>query len=130
MLGLSPARRKVIAADPRRFRIEPWHFHSHPRRKDENGQWRLQKLDSYSDSEGKIFSFPPPNANIQQFIETEVTPSVLARGSYDDTLPRWVRELANLQRSESTPPPLHRLSLLGLVWRGRIPGELLHLDGH
>ena len=36
----------------------------------------------YRDSEGKVFSFPPPYASVQRFIDKEIWVE------YDDALPR------------------------------------------
>ena len=59
----------------------------------DNGRWRLQKLAKYKDADGKTFSFPPPNGNVQLFIDEQSLASGLLRGEYDNTLPGWFQVL-------------------------------------
>ncbi|KAL7549609.1 hypothetical protein ACHAWF_013483 [Thalassiosira exigua] len=96
----SPEKRKEMAANPRKYYIAPWHYHHRHRRRNADGSWALRKDPSYRDEEGKVFSFPPPNASVQKFIDEEILPSgSSARGTVDDSLPGWFRKLTRLQQA-------------------------------
>ena len=72
--------------------IAPWHYHPQHRGRLANGNWYLRKMEIYVDAEGKKWSFPPPNYNVQEFIRTEIP--------VDDPnrpLPAWVRRYAAIQ---------------------------------
>ena len=105
VLGLAPSVRQKIAADHRRYQIAVWHFHPDHRYRKEDGSWALRNLPKYHDAEGKAFSFPPPNASVQRFVDQEITVE------HNDDLPLWVRPLSRLQRramtagGSLTPPP-------------------------
>ena len=47
---------------------------------------------SYKDDEGKSYKFPPPNAKVQHFIDSEIP---LLDSSVP--LPKWVNEMARQQ---------------------------------
>ena len=59
IVGVSPAVREKIAANPAAFHIAPWHFNAHHRARDASGSWRLRKMEVYEDSDRKSFPFPP-----------------------------------------------------------------------
>ena len=99
VLGIQSEDRKRVLENPRNFKIAPWHYSSRHRQKDTNGKWRLRKGASFRDDDGKLFSFPPPNANIQHFIDEETLSFGFSRGGFDDSLPSWVRVMARLQQS-------------------------------
>ena len=90
---MPPATREKIAANPRHFKINRWHFDAHHRYRDDSGNWKLQRMEVYKDSDNKSFPFPPPNASVTKFIEEEA----LHHGSRSDPLPRWVALLARQQ---------------------------------
>ena len=50
----------------------------------------MHRLDVYWDAKNKAYSFPLPNASIQQFIDKESLSSSLLRGKYNNSLPWWV----------------------------------------
>ena len=105
VLGLAPDVCHEIAANPRRYKIAVWHFHPNHRYQKGDGSWGLRDLPQYRDAEGKVFTFPPPNASVQGFIDAEI------RGNCDTSLPPWVPRLVRLQRRASeagrllSPPP-------------------------
>jgi len=72
----------------------------------DDGLWKIRKAEIYKDDDGKTFAYPPPNANIQQFIDQEILSSRQARGGYDDSLPSWVRTIsrAQIESTETIPP--------------------------
>ena len=76
--------------------VAVWHFHAQHCCRMEDESWRLRKFPKYRDSEGKAFSYPPPNVSVQRFIDEEI------RDQYGDALPRWVCDLVRLQRHAST----------------------------
>ena len=54
-----------------------------------------------------MFSFPPPNASVQKFIDKEILSSNgMARGAVDDSLPGWFRKLTRLQQASGETPGL------------------------
>ena len=105
VLGLPQPERLKIAANYRYYKIAVWHFHADHRYRKLDGSWRLRNLDKYKDADGKVFSFPPPNASVQRFINQEITVE------YDDALPLWVISQVRRQRramaagSSLSPPP-------------------------
>ena len=104
VLGSPPSERQKIVDDPRKYCTAPWHYSSRHRVRDQVGKWRLRREPSHRDSDGKAFSFPPPNGNIQQFIDEENLSSGLCRGEYNNFLPDWVRVLDRLQRDSGENP--------------------------
>ena len=62
-----------------------------------------RKESSYRDHDGKVFSFPPPNASVQQFIDDEVLSSGMPRGAVDTSLPGWFPQLVRIQESTVRP---------------------------
>ena len=78
--------------------------------RDDQGKWRIRRAETYRDGDGKVFSFPPPNSSVQQFIDEESLSSGNLRGEYDNSLPGWVRILARMQKDAGGsavlfPPP-------------------------
>jgi hypothetical protein len=53
----------------------------------------------YRDADGVTFPFPPPNANVQHFIDTEIISYRLS----SKPLPGWVRVLARQQVEAAGP---------------------------
>ncbi|KAL7552028.1 hypothetical protein ACHAWF_017126 [Thalassiosira exigua] len=100
VLGIkSPEARKKIIEHPKQFMVAPWHYHRRHRCRKSDGSWALRREAIYRDEEGKSFPFPPPNANVQRFIDEEIPSTGLARGAIDDTLPDWFRILVRLQEA-------------------------------
>ena len=64
VLSLSPAERQKFLNNPCDDKIAPWHYSALHRYRNNEGSWRFLKLEKYKDSDGKMFSFPPPNGNI------------------------------------------------------------------
>ena len=114
VLGLSPADRQKIVNSPRRYRIAPWHYSARHRYRDNEGRWRLRKLENYKDADGKVFSFPPPNGNVQSFIDEQCLTIGLLRGEYDNTLPGWFRVLIRQHRAAGGRSPIPTLPSLRL----------------
>ena len=71
VLGLSPAERQRIVNNPRVFKISPWHYHALHCYRDNKGRWNIRKLPKYKDDDGKMLYFPPPNGNVQSFINEQ-----------------------------------------------------------
>ena len=90
---------KKIVTNPRKYRITPWQFNSRHWHRGPDGKWHLRKGTSFRDADSKLFSFHPPDANIQHFIDEEILSSGFSRGGVDDTLPDWVRILTRLQQT-------------------------------
>ena len=65
------------------------------RGEDEN--WKLRKMPIYKDDNGKTFEYPPPNADVQQFIYHEIPSPRYSRGGYNDTLPTWIWKVSVMQ---------------------------------
>ena len=114
VLGIqSPDKRDKILETPRSFQIAPWHYDlKHLEKQD--GKWRIRKMEKYVDSDGKSFTFAPPNGSVQNFIDNVILPMGHSncRGGFD-VLPPWVEELAccqpangidQQQQSPSTTP--------------------------
>ena len=103
VLGLSAVDKQRAIDAPRSFHIAPWHYHPCHRSQDANGKWSLQKLKTYKDADGVVFSFAPPNSSVQAFIDEQSLSSGLMRGEVDDTLPPWFRSLARQQQEAGGP---------------------------
>lgn len=100
VLGVPAERRAKLVEDRRNVRIAPWHYKLRHRVMGENGKWELRRMAVYKDDDNKQFSFPPPNCNVQIFIDEEIPSNrEYARGGYDDTLPPWFREMINMQEA-------------------------------
>ena len=57
------------------------------------GIGRLRKMAKYRDNDLVNFDFPPPNANVQLYIDEEIsTPTP----TNDDSLPTWVKDVARV----------------------------------
>ena len=95
VLGVSPAAREKIAANPANFKVAPWHFGACHRYRDDNGEWELRRMDTDKDSERKSFPFTPPNTSVAKFIEEDS----MHHANRRDTLPRWVAVLSYQQQS-------------------------------
>ena len=113
-LGIQcPDTKAKILGDPRHHYIAPWHFRRDHLTKN-NGRWATRHMKEYFDADNKKFDFPPPNGNVQQFIDEKILPMGhgKCRGGYD-ILPTWVEELAQQQQQQqqqqqhpsSTPTP-------------------------
>lgn len=62
----------------------------------------------YRDNDLVNFDFPPPNANVQLYIDEEIPTFEYSRGGYDDSLPSWVKGVVTVQMNTQTtplPPP-------------------------
>ena len=93
VLGVSSNRQKEMAKNPRVYQVAPWHYSPRHREKNaKNGCWSLRKMSKYKDDDGKCFDYPPPNYSVQTYIQSEIQ-SFLPRGSHDNTLPWWARDL-------------------------------------
>ena len=106
-LNIPSDRRSNILADPRKYRVAPWHYKKEHRMKSSDGNWTIRKLDTYKDDDGLSFEFAPPNYNMKRFIEEEIESpcSVYPRGSYDDSLPHWVKVMKRKQEDVAVTGP-------------------------
>jgi hypothetical protein len=69
-LGIvSPTLKEAILSKPSNYKIAPWHYHQDHLERDAKGMYSFKKLPVYKDKEGKSWSFPPPNASLDLFIE-------------------------------------------------------------
>jgi len=100
MLNIPSERRPKIASNPRNFAIAPWHYSPEHRTLGANQCWTMKKLDRYVDHHGAEYSFPPPNWDVQRFIDEEVDPPTPLG---DETLPDWVQ--AYICAQTGMPPP-------------------------
>ena len=100
MLNIPAERRPKIASNPRNFAIAPWHYSPEHRTLGANGCWTMKKLDRYVDHHGAEYSFPPPNWDVQRFIDEEIDPPTPPG---DETLPDWVQ--AYICAQTGMPPP-------------------------
>lgn len=117
VLGIRcPVTKANILANPRSYRIAPWHYQQNHLQKNNKGNWSIRSMEKYTDSDGKAFSFAPPNGNVIQFIESFLLPMGhdVCRGGVD-VLPSWVKTLAALQASNQqqhhngpTPSPTNK----------------------
>ena len=64
----------------------------------------------YKDGDGKQFSFPPPNACVQEYIDNEVI-TTSKRGSIDDTLPDWYIQLKRIQARQPSTTTIHNSAI-------------------
>ena len=115
VLGINcPEKKSSILANSRsHHRIAPWHYHPNHLQKNENGNWVIKKMGTYTDSDRKTFNFAPPNGNIKTFVENTILPMGhnTCRGGFD-ILPPWVEKLSALQPTNeesnySTTTPTH-----------------------
>ena len=98
VLGISHDVRQAMwkEKNPRKFYVAPWHYHrKHMGRDSDDGSWSLhqfQKGKKYYDEEGVAYDFPPPNANVQKFIDEVIPP-------FDPhaPLPEWIKVYAKYQ---------------------------------
>jgi hypothetical protein len=68
-------------------------------------------MTKYSDDDGKYFDYPPPNYSVRTYIQQEIQ-SLLPRGSHDNALPRWARDLQKIVSSMmDIDSPTERLPL-------------------
>eukprot|EP00573_Skeletonema_grethae_P000959 CAMPEP_0201689626 /NCGR_PEP_ID=MMETSP0578-20130828/3186_1 /ASSEMBLY_ACC=CAM_ASM_000663 /TAXON_ID=267565 /ORGANISM="Skeletonema grethea, Strain CCMP 1804" /LENGTH=365 /DNA_ID=CAMNT_0048174325 /DNA_START=17 /DNA_END=1114 /DNA_ORIENTATION=+ len=82
----------------------PWHYRKDTHRVWHDDGWQLRKMSKYRDADRKIFAFPPPNANIQDFIDNEIPAYGYSRGRYDDSLPRWAALMVKCEEVEDETP--------------------------
>ncbi len=83
----------------------PWHYRDKHRVKGDDGAWQLRKMPKYWDADGKRFDYPPPNADIQLFIDNEIPAHGYSRGGYDDSLPPWVAIMIKCEEAAEDNTP-------------------------
>ena len=107
--------RKKIEDNPLHFKVAPWHYRLAHREKID-GKWHLKRMETYTDDEGKQFSFPPPNARIQDYIDNEIPRDhEYCRGGFDNDLPQWAVKLARLQYNSLLQPTPTTSSAVNVV---------------
>lgn len=94
---LDSQKRDKIVKNSRAYRVAPWHYHERHLMRGDNGKWIFRDMPKYKDTDGKSFPFPPPNANVQHYIDHKIPSFEYARGGYDDTLPLWVKDVSKVQ---------------------------------
>ena len=112
LLGITdPIRIAKITTNPRSYSIAPWHYHRHHLIKKE-GKYKIKKLESYCDGNGKVHQFAPPNGNIKTFIDEEILqPNGDIHWGETDELPSWVDTLQWQQYRQQQQQQEHQQQL-------------------